>query len=356
MNLSVAPERLLPRDSQPVYGPEAELLISGKTVLVTGAGGSIGSEIVRQCRNLGAARIIKVDIDERALFELSLDLNGHALFGPSDDLYLMDVSDHMALSTLMAATGPDIVFHAAAKKHLPLTEAHPDMAIRVNVFGTRSVVLAALENNVPQVVNISTDKAADPSSMLGWSKRLAELVGAHYTNTETLVTSVRFGNVLGSNGSLLPVIQHQLARGQLIRVTHPDVTRYFMTIPEATGLVIEAARMSQGGEVFILDMGTPVRIVDLIEDFARLSDQPLPLIEFIGLRPGEKLHEELFSSQEEHSPTPHPRVNMALVKSEVNVPATLEELDGLLKSGASAEVLRAALTLNNEGATCGGLR
>lgn len=349
MKLSVSPERLLPRALQHVYDLEAEVLIQDKTVLVTGAGGSIGSEIVRQCMRLGARRIVKVDADENALFKLSLDLFGHALFSNDSDLHLVDISDYLAISKLIADVKPDIVFHAAAKKHLPLTQSHPNMAIRVNVFGTLSVIKAAVNHQVPQVVNISTDKAADPSSTLGWSKRLAELIGAHYSNSVTTVTSVRFGNVLGSNGSLLPVIQHKLENSLPIQITHPDVTRYFMTIPEATGLVIEAARMSQGGEVFILDMGQPIRIVDLINDFARLSDQPLPEIEFIGLRPGEKLHEELFSSHEQHSPTIHPRINMALISNEaVNVPLKIEQLEELLSTTVDAATLKDALTLHRK--------
>lgn len=325
------------------------MLIGDKTVLVTGAGGSIGSEIVRQCMRLGARRIVKVDVDENALFKLSLDLFGHALFNREDDLHLMDITDYMAISELITAVKPDIVFHAAAKKHLPLTQAHPNMAIRVNVFGTLSVIKAAVAHRVPQVVNISTDKAADPTSMLGWSKRLAELIGAHYTNNETSITSVRFGNVLGSNGSLLSVIQYKLDKGLPIQVTDPNVTRYFMTIPEATGLVIEAARMSLGGEVFILDMGQPVRILDLIKDYARLSDRPLPTIEFTGLRPGEKLHEGLFSSHENHSPTIHPRINMALISNEaVNVPLKIKQLEELLSTTMDATTLKDALTLHRK--------
>jgi len=345
MKLSIAPEHLLPRHAQPVYGIEAEALIAGKTVLVTGAGGSIGSEIVRQCIRLGAHRIVKVDVDEKALFELSLDLFGHALFDPADDLHLVDVTDNLAISNLIGEVRPDIVFHAAAKKHLPLTQTHPNMAIRVNVFGTRAVIKAAIEHGVPHVVNISTDKAADPTSMLGWSKRLAELIGAEHSNDVTRVSSVRFGNVLGSNGSLLPVVQHRMDHGLSVQITHPDVTRYFMTIPEATGLVIEAARMSVGGEVFILDMGEPVKIVDLVNNFARLSDKPLPTLEFVGLRPGEKLHEDLFSSTEIHSPTGHPRVSMALIASELDVSTKLDELDHLLGTTVDSDVLRNALTL-----------
>lgn len=348
MRLSVAPEKLLPRDSQPVYGIEAEALIANKTVLVTGAGGSIGSEIVRQCIRLGAKRIVKADVDESALFNLSLNLFGHALFREEDDLHLVDINDNLAISDLIAAVKPDIIFHAAAKKHLPLVQASPNMALRVNVFGTLSVVKAAVEYGVPQVVNISTDKAADPTSMLGWSKRLAELIGAEYSRPKTRITSVRFGNVLGSHGSLLPIIQYKLDHNLPVQITDPDVTRFFMTIPEATGLVIEAACMSQGGEVFILDMGQPVKILDIVKDFARLSDSPMPTIQFVGLRPGEKLHEELFSSHEVHSPTMHPRINVTTVTSEVDVEKKLVQLKKLLATTASPSVLRDALTLRRK--------
>lgn len=348
MKLLVSPERLLPRDSQPVYGTEAKALINDKTVMVTGAGGSIGSEIVKQCIRLGARRIVKVDISENALFELSLNTLGHALFLPEDDFFLVNVTDRLAINQLIGATQPDIIFHAAAKKHLPLTQAHPNTAINVNVFGTRSVIQAAVEHKVPQVINISTDKAAEPSSILGWSKRLAELVCANYTNPHTRITSVRFGNVLGSNGSLLPAIQHRLENNLPVQITDPEVTRFFMTIPEATGLVIESARMSQGGEVFILDMGEPIKIVDIVNDFVKLSNMENPKIEFVGLRPGEKLHEELFSNHEKHGPTSHPRISMASINSEIDVNKKLSELENLLSMPTSPEKLQNALTLDNK--------
>ena len=320
----------------------------GKTVLVTGAGGSIGSEIVKQCRRLGANRIVKVDNDESALFNLSLSLFGHALFNEDSDLHLVDISNELAISKLIGEVKPDIVFHAAAKKHLSLVEAQPEMAIRVNVFGTLSVIKASVAHAVPRFVNISTDKAANPSSVLGWSKRIAELIGAHYTTPFTNITSVRFGNVLGSNGSLLPIIQHKLETGKAIQVTHPEVTRYFMTIPEATGLVIEAANLSMGGEVFILDMGMPVKIVDVIRDYARLAGNKVPEIEFIGLRAGEKLHEELFADSEQHTSTAHPRIKMALVHDNTDVGAKLNELSDLLSVQTECSELKNALTLTRK--------
>ena len=348
MSALVSPEMLLSRKTEPVYGPEAKNLIAGKTVLVTGAGGSIGSEIVRQCMHLGARRIVKVDSDETALFNLSLDIFGHALFVEQDDLHLVDVTDQLAISRLISSVKPDVVFHAAAKKHLSLVQAHPNTAIRVNVFGTLSVMKAAVEYGVPRVVNISSDKAANPSSILGWSKRMAELIGAHYSSEATRITSVRFGNVLGSNGSLLPILQYKLQNNLPVQVTHPDVSRYFMTIPEATGLVIESARMSVGGEVFILDMDVSVKVIDLISDYARLAHMPMPEIQFIGLRPGEKLREELFSRNERYNRTTHPRINTALIADQVDVVRKLNELDELLATTVDPATLRDTLTLNRK--------
>lgn len=283
------------------------------------------------------------------MFDLSLELYGHALFNEADDLFLTDVTDEVAMSELVASVKPDIIFHAAAKKHLSLVQSSPQMAIRTNVFGTLSVVKAAIEHSVQQVVNVSTDKAANPTSVLGWSKRLAELIGAHYTNAETRISSVRFGNVLGSNGSLVPILQDKLRKGEPMQVTHPEATRYFMTIPEATGLVIEAARMSAGGEVFILDMGTPLTILDLIRDYTFFAGKPMPEIQFTGLRQGEKLAEELFSSEETSSPTIHPRIRMSLISEETEVESKLSELSTLLSLTTEPEILRDALTLNKKG-------
>ncbi len=340
----VRPEDLLSRVSDPVYGPEATQLIAGRTVLITGAGGSIGSELVRQCIRLGAARIHKVDVDETALFHLSLELYDHALFGAESDIHLLDITDQRATSRLIERTQPDIIFHAAAKKHLPLTQASPDIAVRTNVFGTESVIKAAVEHRVPRVVNISTDKAADPSSVLGWTKRLAELVGAYHGTTTTRVSSVRFGNVLGSRGSFLPALAHTMRRGQPVRLTHLEATRYFMTIPEAAGLVIEAARISSANEVFVLDMGEPVRILDIITRYAALAGQPVPEIQVTGLRPGEKLHEELFSGNEQHRGTSHPRINVTSVRRQAALEDVLEHLRRLVAEAAPAEDVLAALS------------
>ncbi|MGO3702169.1 MAG: polysaccharide biosynthesis protein [Candidatus Saccharimonadales bacterium] len=344
--IPIRPEDLLPRPAQPVYGKEAIKLIEGKTVLVTGAGGSIGSEIVRQCMRLNAARIIKIDADESALFRLSLDLFGHALFLEEDDICLADVTNRSEMSKIINKTQPDIVFHAAAKKHLPLVQAYPKMASDVNVFGTESVMAACVENNVAQVVNISTDKAADPTSVLGWTKRLAEFISAEQSTPTTRIASVRFGNVLGSNGSLLPSILHQLEHGKVLSLTHPEATRYFMTIPEAAGLVIEAACLNTGGNVFVLDMGEPVKVRDLMIKISRLSGYGDPEFTITGLRPGEKLHEVLFSGAHEvRMRTEHPRIFTTQVASSIDIDRKLCELSTLLRENADAADLRETLAL-----------
>ena len=205
-------------------------------------------------------------------------------------------------------TSPHVVFHAAALKHLPMLEQHPCEGVKSNVQGTENVLVAAVEAGVERFVAISTDKAADPTSVLGATKALAEQVVKKHAGGRTVVSAVRFGNVLGSRGSLLPVLVSQMAAGRDVTVTHPDVTRYFMTIEEAVGLVLEAAHLTTGSETFVLDMGSPVRIVDLVANFARQLDVRDVHIRFTGLRPGEKLHESLFSDDEDCVPTSHPRI------------------------------------------------
>lgn len=344
--LPIRAEELLARDSQPVYGTEAHALINGKKVLVTGAGGSIGSEIVRQCRRLGAADVYCVDNDEYALYMLELDLHGQALL-IDEHFILADIRDEALMQRVIANTCPDVVFHAAAHKHLPLLERSPEAAAKTNVFGTRSVVKAAVEAGVGHVVNISTDKAASPTSVLGWSKRLAEHVAKSYAHmSDTKIANVRFGNVLGSRGSFFQTLARQVEGGLPVSITHSDVTRYFMTIPEASGLVIEAARLANGGTTFVLDMGEPVRIEDLVRKYARLVGAPMPEILYTGLRQGEKLHEVLFDSAERYESTLHPRIRSASV-GEFDIAPTLEELKLLIAEAGDPEVIRKTLAFYN---------
>lgn len=298
---------LLPRNPRVIIGNEARTLVEDRTILVTGAGGSIGSELARQLSQLRPRRVYLLDHDESALHAMQLEFHGHGLF-EDDTSVLCDIRDGDALRRVFARVQPDLVFHAAAHKHLPLLERYPAEGVKTNVIGTDNVIKAAVETGVARLVNVSTDKAARPVSVLGATKRLAEILVAGQAQGVTRVASVRFGNVLGSRGSFLHSLAWQLDRGLPVTVTDPGVTRYFMTIPEAAGLVIEAAVMADAGETFVLDMGAPVHILDLINRFVALRGDSPPTIVFTGLRPGEKLHEELFDDAEVRTGTTHRRI------------------------------------------------
>lgn len=277
--------------------------ISGRTVLVTGAGGSIGSELCRQIARFGPGKLYLLDRDESALQETQISLTGQGLLD-SDEVLLADIRDADALRQVFAEAGPDIVFHAAALKHLPLLESFPLEAWKTNVVGTLNVLEASARAGVQTFVNISTDKAARPTSVLGCSKRVTERLTAHFATTQPgRYVSVRFGNVLGSRGSVLHVFRSQIEAGGPVTVTHPDVERYFMLIPEACQLVLEAASIGGDGEVMVLDMGEQVKIADVARTLIRMSGRRDVDITFSGLRPGEKLGEELFAPTEERRPT-----------------------------------------------------
>jgi FlaA1/EpsC-like NDP-sugar epimerase len=281
--------------------------IAGKRILVTGAGGSIGSELCRQISRFGPAQLVMVDRDESALHAVQLDLDGNGLL-ESEDVVLADIRDRTALRAVFAEAKPDMVFHAAALKHLPLLERFPREAWRSNVVGTLNVLSTAREFGVGTVVNISTDKAADPTSSLGYSKRLAERLTAHFAQTSPgNYVSVRFGNVLGSRGSVIHAFTAQIEQGGPVTLTHPDVERFFMLVPEACQLVLQASTIGRDGEVLVLDMGQPVRIVDVARTLIRLDGRGTDIV-YTGLRPGEKLGEVLFSDAEVPSPTEHPLV------------------------------------------------
>jgi FlaA1/EpsC-like NDP-sugar epimerase len=283
-------------------------IVTGKRVLVTGAGGSIGSELCRQVSRFDPAALCLLDHDESNLHGLLLDVSGEALLD-SDEIVIADVRDRARIDQVFRTFKPELVFHAAAHKHLPLLELHPCEGVKTNVAGTQNLVEAALRHGAERLVNISTDKAADPVSVLGATKRLAELVVQANGVGAMSLGSVRFGNVLGSRGSFLTVLAHQIARGQPVTVTHPDVTRFFMTVEEAVGLVLCAASMAEFGETFVLDMGEPVRIVDLVHSYARQIGASVS-VKYTGLRPGEKLTETLFGSHDDGViPTSHPRIS-----------------------------------------------
>lgn len=299
--------------------------LTGKRVLVTGAGGSIGSELCRQLHRFGPAALLMLDRDESALHQVQLSIHGRALLDTPDTI-LADIRDVERLNRIFDDHRPDVVFHAAALKHLPLLEQYPDEALKSNVAGSLNVLRAAQHSGVKVFVNISTDKAANPVSVLGYSKRVAERLTAHIgAETPTGVyLSVRFGNVLGSRGSVLTSFKDQIAKGGPVTVTDRDVTRFFMTIPEAVQLVIQAGAIGRTGEVLVLDMGEPVRIFDVARRLIAQAPRPVPVV-FTGLRPGEKLHEELFGDGElDHRPR-HPLIAHAVVPP--LDPASLAEVE-----------------------------
>ena len=310
---------LLGRD--PVVLDDAGLhgLLSGKVVMITGAGGSIGSEICRQVARFSPDRLVLFEQSEFALYTIEQDLK--QLFPALSFACLVgDVRDADRVDEIMQRYRPNVVFHAAAYKHVPLMEQHNAwQAIRNNVLGTWTVARAAQQHGAGKFVMVSTDKAVNPTNVMGASKRLAEMVcqalqpSPSQEEGATRFVMVRFGNVLGSTGSVIPRFRAQIAQGGPVTVTHPEITRYFMSIPEASQLVLQAGLMGQGGEIFVLDMGEPVKITDLAKDLIRLSGftEDEIKIEFTGLRPGEKLYEELLADSEHSLPTPHPKLRIA---------------------------------------------
>ncbi|MBO1755775.1 nucleoside-diphosphate sugar epimerase/dehydratase [Allobranchiibius sp. CTAmp26] len=283
--------------------------INGKTVLVTGAGGSIGSELARQISRFGPRKLILLDRDESALHGVQMSITGRALLDDGT-LALVDIRDLDALRSVFARERPQMVFHAAALKHLTLLEQYPLEGWKTNVLGTMNVLQAAREVDVETFVNISTDKAARPTCVLGYSKRIAERLTAHFSERNAgRYVSVRFGNVLGSRGSVITAFTAQIERGGPITVTHPDVERYFMLIPEASQLVLQASAIGRDGHVMVLDMGTPVKIVDVAKTLIELSGERDVRIVYTGLRQGEKLTEELFTPGEDIRQSPHPLVS-----------------------------------------------
>lgn len=290
--------------------------LAGRVVLVTGAGGSIGSELVRQVAYFAPASLVLVGHGENSLFRIEHELARRWPDQPHDTV-IADIQDREKLAHLFEVYRPQVVFHAAAHKHVPLMELNPDAAIFNNVGGTRNMVELALRFGVERFVNISTDKAVNPTSVMGASKRVAEYVvqraGRQAAPGQALL-SVRFGNVLGSRGSVVPLFKAQIKRGGPVTVTHPEMTRYFMTIPEAAQLVIEAGGIGENGRVYVLDMGEPVRIVDLAHDLIQLSGlEPGEDVEivFTGVRPGEKLYEELLTAEEKTEPSTHEKIFIA---------------------------------------------
>lgn len=334
----VSIEDLLRREPIKTDIAKVAQFINGKKILVTGAGGSIGSEICRQILQFSPSKLMLLGHGENTIFDIQQELltmarlyyrkNGEEGFIPDIQSFIADIRSESRLKLLFDTFQPDIIFHAAAHKHVPMMESNIPEAISNNIYGTRNLLFLASRYNVEHFVNISTDKAVNPSSFMGVSKRLSEIMVMQAANrTGKKYVCVRFGNVLGSSGSVIPIFKNQIKYGGPVTVTHPDVKRYFMTIPEAVQLVLQSSVIGAGGEIFVLDMGDPIRITDLAKDLIRLSglrvDKDIK-IEYTGLRPGEKLFEELFISGEEYVPTEHEKILIARNASQI-IPNDLDD-------------------------------
>ena len=328
-------EDLLPRDPIKINMDQIALLIEGKRILVTGAAGSIGSEIVRQVLRFNPSSLIMIDQAETPLHALGLELG--ALHSKVDlKFFVADVSNERRIEKIFAEFRPQYVFHAAAYKHVPMMETNVSESIQTNVLGTKIIANLAVKYQVDKFVMISTDKAVNPSNVMGCSKRICEIYIqslAKYLEKQgkdaTQFITTRFGNVLGSNGSVIPLFKEQIRKGGPVTVTHPDICRYFMTIPEACQLVLEAGSMGKGGEIYVFDMGSPVKIADLAEKMISLSGKKDIKITFTGLRPGEKLYEELLSNEEHTKPTHHEKIMIADVR-EYEYEVVKKEIDELI--------------------------
>jgi FlaA1/EpsC-like NDP-sugar epimerase len=344
----IEPEDVLGREPVKLDESAVSKLISGQTVMLTGAGGSIGSELCRQIARFGPSRLVLFELSEFALYQIEQDLGERFPHLPLVRL-VGDVKDLGALRRAMALHQPDLVFHAAAYKHVPLMEDdNAWIALRNNTLGTYLTAQAASESGVKRFVLISTDKAVNPTNVMGATKRAAEMVVSHWAakGTGTRFMAVRFGNVLGSSGSVIPKFKEQIAKGGPVTVTHPEITRFFMTIPEAAQLVLQAAALAETGQVFVMDMGKSVKIADLARELIHLSghtEAEIPIV-FSGLRPGEKLYEELLADADTTLPTPHPRLRLAQLNGELP-PDWIERLMALTvdEAASTPATLRARL-------------
>ncbi|MCZ7589496.1 MAG: polysaccharide biosynthesis protein [Gaiella sp.] len=320
--------------------------LQGEVVLVTGAGGSIGSELCRQIARIGPAKLVLLDHAEPALFEIERELVRERSFLAAAAV-VGDVRDSIKLRQVFDKYRPGVVFHAAAYKHVAMMEANPLEAVRNNTLGTRTVADVSVEYGAKRFVLVSTDKAANPKTVMGQSKALAEWIvetWGHRADVTTRFVAVRFGNVLGSSGSVIPIFRRQIARGGPVTVTHPEMTRFFMTIPEAVQLIVQAGAIGGRGQVYVLDMGVPVRIVDLAEKMIRLSGKEPGreiAIEFIGPAPGEKLHEELVGAGETATPSEHPKIDL-ITRRPVDsawLESELALLERLVEEGETLELV-----------------
>ena len=318
-------EDLLERESIKLDNVNIVRELVDKVVLVTGAAGSIGSEICRQLIQYQPSKIVMLDQAESPMYDLQFELRSNEPYKKYADhmeFVIANVKDRQRMAEVFRTYKPQVVYHAAAYKHVPFMEENPYEAIYVNVFGTKNVADLAIENGVQKFVMVSTDKAVNPTNVMGATKRMAEIYIQSRSTTQTHFVTTRFGNVLGSNGSVIPLFKKQLAAGGPLTVTHKDIIRYFMTIPEACNLVLEAGAMGQGGDIFVFDMGKPVKIYDLAAKMIQLSGLKNIEIKEVGLRPGEKLYEELLATKENTIPTYHPKIMRAEVRK-----YSLEDID-----------------------------
>ena len=312
-------EDLLGRDPVEIDREPILDLVRDKTVLVTGAGGSIGNEISSQLLQFNPKRLIILDIDETEIHNLSLRLNNYQrAFSETIIPIVCDVRDRDKIGRLLKQYKPDIVFHAAAYKHVPLMEHFPEEALKTNVVGTYNVMTAAVDAAVSKCIIISTDKAVNPTNVMGATKRMAEQIGSTLSNDQTEIVSVRFGNVLGSRGSMLPLFMEQISMGLPVTVTHKDIIRYFMTIPEAVSLVFLAGAIGNGGQVLVLDMGNPVKINDFAQKLIKRFGDGRSQVKITGLRPGEKLYEELLADEDNTIPTEYKKIFLAKVNGTID--------------------------------------
>lgn len=336
-------EDILGRKSVKIDMETVKKSVHGKVVLVTGGGGSIGSELIRQCANLEPGKLIALDIDETELFHIENEFK-------NQDVQVIpcvaSINDEQKIDDVLKRYQPEVIFHAAAYKHVPMMEIFPEEAVKVNIGGTLLLASLACKHGVEKFVMVSTDKAVNPTNVMGATKRVAEeICMAHNAISNTKFISVRFGNVIGSRGSVVPLFIEQINKGGPVTVTDPDIERYFMTIPEAVLLVMQAGSMGQGGEVFVLDMGSPVKILDMARDLIALHNLEPGKdidIEFTGLRPGEKLFEELLNAEEGVLETEHKEIFKAVCSRKIPADVLnkrIEDLLNLLKSG-SADIIK----------------
>jgi len=320
--------------------------IKDKVILITGGAGSIGKEIVRQLISYQPARLIVLDQAESALYELQFEINESGLTQKKNTIYkVASIRDRFIMEQVFATYRPQYIFHAAAYKHVPLMEDHPYEALMVNVFGTKILADLSVKYKASKFVMVSTDKAVNPTNVMGATKRLAEIYIQSLSNGKTQFITTRFGNVLGSNGSVIPLFREQIKKGGPVTITHKDITRYFMTIPEACNLVLEAGAMGKGGEIFIFDMGSSVKIYDLAHKMIQLSGLTPGKdihIKETGLRPGEKLKEELLVDDELSLPTYHPKIMRARVRTydKDHITKILEELSDLVLEGDTFAMIK----------------